>query len=167
MVRQIQGKASKLTPEGGGVDIHKTQTWMESEREFAPIVVPSVRAEAPRRPKLEPTEAMRRAKAWVEAISHPPVPEKSMLAMHGWLSPEGDLYACGWQKHDELARALGFLHQSEIEGAGYCKLSSMEWLVAPRYRARELTEQQWETISEWYEKNGFPEEHYLRLTTTI
>lgn len=149
------------------MDAHKTQTWVESDMAPAPVVVPAVRPEAPRKLKLEPTEMMRRAKSWVEAISHPPVAERSMLAMHGWLSPAGELFACGWQKHDDLARALGFLHQSEIEGAGYCKLSNLEWLVAPRYRTRELTEAQWETIGDWYEQNGFPEEHYLRLTTNI
>ncbi|TVS18455.1 MAG: hypothetical protein EA417_03290 [Gammaproteobacteria bacterium] len=108
---------------------------------------------------------MRQAKAFVEEITSPPSPDDSLLATNGWLCPEGRLYACAWQKHDDLTLALGYRHQSEIEEAGFCKLSRLEWLVEPRYRTTPLTEAQWKTISNWYERNGFPDEHYLRLTS--
>jgi hypothetical protein len=110
------------------------------------------------------TEEMRGAKAWLEVIEKPPVPDNELLAIHGWLSPEGILYACGWERHNELTEALGYRHESDIEKAGYCKLTQLKWLVGPRYCERGLTNEQWETIEKWYERNGFPEEHFIRLS---
>lgn len=114
-------------------------------------------------PPLMPTEEMRKAKAWLERIATPPQPDDELLAIHGWLEPEGRLYACGWEKHNELTKALGFGHESEVEAAGYCKLSALAWLVGPKYCQKGLTEAQWATIERWYARNGFPEEHFLRL----
>jgi hypothetical protein len=112
---------------------------------------------------LVPTEEMRKAKGWIEVIKKPPEPARELTVIHGWLSPEGVLFACAWEKHNELTKALGFSHESEIENAGYCKLSQLKWLVQKRYCANGLTEAQWATIEQWYARNGFPEEHFMRL----
>lgn len=150
-----------------GLDHHKPQEWLEFSRPASRVEAsPNVGVGA-RRVMLQPTEAMQRARAWLETIKTPPEPDASLLAMNGWLCPEGHLYACAWQKHDPLTHALGFKHQSEIEEAGYCKLSRLEWLVEPRYRTQPLTAAQWQTISRWYETNGYPVEHYLRLTLRV
>lgn len=114
---------------------------------------------------LTPTQRMRDAKGWLEVVENPPRADDQLLAIHGWLAPDGTLFACAWEKHNELATALGFSHESEIESAGYCKLSQLKWLVNPRYCARRLTRAQWKTIEEWYERNGYPEEHFIRLGT--
>ena len=116
---------------------------------------------------LLPTDEMRAAKAWLEVVETPARPDTELLAMHGWLSPDGQLFACGWQKHNELTAALGYRHESELEAAGYCKLSQLQWLVGHRYCQNGLTEKQWETIERWYERNGFPEEHFLRLSSLV
>ena len=119
----------------------------------------------PKRPgvSLVPTDEMRAAKAWLEKLEKPVRQDTELLAMHGWLSPEGKLYACGWKKHDELTSALGFAHESDIEAAGYCKLSQLKWLVQPRYAQQGINDAQWCTIEKWYQRNGFPEEHFMRL----
>lgn len=117
--------------------------------------------------KLTPTAEMRRAKGKLEAIGRPPAEDRELLASHGWLSPEGNLYACGYKDHDTLCRLLGFERESAIENAGYCKLSNLEWLVSPRFCARELTEAQWETIERWYSRNNFSEAHFVRLGTGV
>lgn len=116
---------------------------------------------------LTPTEAMREAKGRLENIRSNPVVDKELLASHGWLSPDGALYACGYKAHDMLCRMLGYEHESAIENAGFCKLSNLEWLVSARFCARELTEAQWQTIEEWYNRNRFPEAHFLRLGTGV
>lgn len=149
------------------MDRHKSQAALDAD--IGQVPLSSLVQPAPDRKafKLEPTDEMRKAKSWIETVVTPPRADKTLLAMHGWLSPSGDLYACGWEDHDALTSALGFAHQSEIEAAGFCKLSRLEWLVAQRYRERELTAEQWTTIERWYERNNFPEEHYLRLATKL
>ena len=112
---------------------------------------------------LLPTDEMREAKLWVEQILVPPTPVSDLLAMHGWLAPSGQLFACGWEKHNELTTVLGFKHESEIEQAGFCKLTQLRWLVEPRYCENGLQAAQWETIERWYERNKFPDEHFQRL----
>jgi hypothetical protein len=116
-----------------------------------------------RLPSLHPTEQMRRAKGRLESLSDPPRADTELLAAHGWLAPDGTLYACAFKQHDALGRALGFEHESHVEGAGYCKLSNLEWLVSARYTARALTDAQWATIEAWYVSNDFPQAHFLRL----
>lgn len=116
---------------------------------------------------LTPTEAMREAKGRLENIGSTPIVDKDLLASHGWLSPDGALYACGYKAHDMLCRLLGYEHESAIENAGFCKLSNLEWLVSARFCARELTEAQWETIEDWYSRNNFPEAHFVRLGTGV
>ena len=86
--------------------------------------------------------------------------------MHGWLAPSGDLYPCAFTAHEALCLALGFAHESAIEGAGYCKLSNLAWLVQSGYRSQPLTDAQWATIERWYDVNGFPQAHFLRLALT-
>jgi hypothetical protein len=110
---------------------------------------------------------MRLAKGRLERVTSPPLVDRELLAMHGWLSPGGDLYPCAFKDHDVLCRALGYAHESVIENAGYCKLSNLEWLVSPRYCARELTDAQWTTIERWYDSNEFPQAHFLRLVTPL
>jgi hypothetical protein len=116
---------------------------------------------------LMATEEMRAAKAWLENVRVPAQPDPDLLAIHGWLSPDGTLFACGWEQHNELTAALGFRHESEIEAAGYCKLTALRWLVETRYCQHGLTENQWATIEKWYARNGFPEEHFLRLCGSV
>ena len=124
-------------------------------------------AEKRRGVSLVPTDEMRDAKAWLERLEDPVKPDRDLLATHGWLDPEGLLYASGWEKHNELTRALGFTHESDIEDAGYCKLSQLKWLVGPRYCKKGVTDEQWSTIEKWYQRNGFPEEHFLRLSILL
>lgn len=149
------------------MDQHKEQKWIDFPLTVARVAPTPVEAPYNARLGLEPTARMRRAKAFVEEIQCPPKPDKHLVAMNGWLCPQGQLYGCAWKNHDELTTALGYRHESEIEEAGFCKLSRLEWLVEPRYRTTPLTEAQWKTISNWYEKNGFPDEHYLRLTAKM
>jgi hypothetical protein len=118
-----------------------------------------------RLPPLLPTPEMRQAKGRLEAVGEVPTRDAELLAMNGWLAPDGTLYSCGYRTHDPLCRALGFVHESALEQAGYCKLSQLEWLVSPRYCPRELTEAQWATIERWYERNGFPQAHFLKLAS--
>jgi len=118
---------------------------------------------SPRTVKLVPTDRMRQAKGWIEKISQPPEEDKELLAIHGWLSPDGKLYACSFKSHDVLCKALGFNHESEIENAGFCKLTEMAWCVAPRYSKVGLTPEQWRTIEQWYDSNDLPDSHYMRL----
>jgi len=116
---------------------------------------------------LMATEEMLAAKAWLENVAVPPRADPALLAIHGWLSPDGTLYSCGWEQHNELTAALGYRHESLIEADGYCKLSALRWLVEPRYCQNGLSEQQWATIERWYESNRFPEEHFLRLCASV
>lgn len=120
-----------------------------------------------RLPPLLPTPEMRQAKGRLEAVVDVPTCDGELLAMNGWLAPDGTLYSCGYRTHDRLCRALGFAHESGLEQAGYCKLSQLEWLVSPRYCPRELTEAQWATIERWYERNGFPQAHFLKLASRL
>jgi hypothetical protein len=130
------------------------------------MIIGPKRAES-RVSRLTPTNEMKKAKGRLEAIGDPPLEDIELLACHGWLSPEGNLYACGYKDHDTLCRMLGYQHEAAIESAGYCKLSNLEWLVSPRFCARELTEAQWETIENWYNSNNFPEAHFMRLATRV
>jgi hypothetical protein len=130
------------------------------------VVLGSTRLES-RLSRLTPTAEMKKAKGRLEAFGDPPTEDRELLASHGWLSPDGRLYACGYKDHDTLCRMLGYEHEAAIESAGYCKLSNLEWLVSPRFCARELTEAQWETIENWYNKNHFPEAHFMRLATGL
>jgi hypothetical protein len=114
-------------------------------------------------PSLRATAEMRAAKGRLETLRQPAREDTELLATHGWLAPDGRLYACGYTDHDALCRLLGFEHESEIENAGWCKLANLEWLVQPKYCARVLTEDQWSTIEHWYARNGFPEAHFLRI----
>jgi hypothetical protein len=116
---------------------------------------------------LVPTDAMRRAKSSLAVNQGKPIEDRELLAMHGWLSPDGTLYACEFEKHGTLADALGYDHESKIERAGYVKLTQLKWLVEARYCGESLTAAQWETIERWYEKNDFPEEHFIRLTAAL
>lgn len=144
---------------------HKPQTLFEIENGELPRPVELRPRMAPA--PLQPTDEMRRAKAWIEAIQCPPEPDHELLATHGWLSPDGILYACGWKQHDKLTLALGFKHEAEIEEAGFCKLTQVRWLVEPRYCGTGLTDRQWQTIERWYERNGFPDEHFMRLGALV
>jgi len=147
------------------MDRHQPQQYFELIEE-RPITSSGIDNRGPRS-VLAPTEEMRKAKAWLEVIKRPPEPDEQLLAIHGWLSPTGELYACGWEKHNDLTRALGFQHESEIEEAGFCKLSQLNWLVQARYCDQSLTAAQWTTIERWYARNGFPEEHFLRLSGPV
>ena len=140
---------------------HTTQNIMEGYEEQKTPIAGSAKPGVAS--SLLPTDEMRRAKRWLEVIQNPPQPDQDLLAIHGWLSPKGVLYACAWEKHNELTAALGFRHESEIEQSGFCKLSQLKWLVEPRYCEHGVTAAQWETIERWYEKNGFPDEHFMRL----
>lgn len=132
----------------------------------SPFEVPAPVADR-RLPPLLPTPEMRQAKGRLEAVQEVPTKDEELLAMNGWLAPDGTLYSCGYRTHDPLCRALGFEHESTIEQAGYCKLSQLEWLISPRYCPRELTEAQWATIERWYERNGFPQAHFLKLASRL
>lgn len=144
------------------MDKHQTQPLLGLNPE-APARTRVSAADLRKIAKLLPTDRMRQAKGWVEKLTSPPSEDKALLAIHGWLSPTGKLYACGFKRHDALCEALGFGHESEIESKGFCKLSDMSWYVAPRYREIGLTESQWATIERWYERNGLPDSHYMRL----
>ena len=146
------------------MDRHHAQPNLALHDEENPRLSPS---RQPQGLPLLATEEMRVAKAWLEKVEIPAQQDTALLAIHGWLSPEGALYACGWEQHNVLTAALGFRHESDIEGAGYCKLSALRWLVQPRYCQTGLTEAQWETIERWYERNGFPDEHFLRLCASV
>lgn len=147
------------------MDRHRPQVFFDISRERKVGIEPVETGVVPN--DLVPTEEMRRARLWLEKIEEPPLPDKELLSVHGWLSPEGELYACGWERHDELTKALGYRHESDIEEAGFCKLSRLTWLVQPRYCKSGLTESQWETIERWYDRNGFCESHYLRLAASV
>jgi len=116
---------------------------------------------------LLPTAEMRAAKGQLEAVLDPPIRDDECLSMNGWLAPDGTLYSCGYKTHDLLCRVLGFAHESEIEQAGFCKLTNLEWLVSARYCPRSLTEAQWATIERWYVRNSFPATHFLKLTARL
>lgn len=148
------------------MDRHRAQLNFDMVQEMPPAESHGT-ASGVRVVALLPTDEMRAAKVWLETIASPPTVDDDLLAIHGWLCPAGKLYACGWEKHNDLTRALGYAHESDIEKAGFCKLSQLRWLVQPRYCARPLTDAQWGTIERWYEKNGFPEEHFLRLTALL
>ena len=120
-----------------------------------------------RLPPLLPTPEMRQAKGRLESVGEVPTRDEELLAMNGWLAPDGTLYSCGYRTHDALCRALGFAHESGLEQAGYCKLSQLEWLVSARYCPRALTEAQWATIERWYARNGFAQTHFMKLTSRL
>lgn len=148
------------------MDKHQTQPLIGLSAEPPALqgVAPKI---TPRNVKLIPTNRMRQAKGWVERIAEPPVEDAQLLAIHGWLSPEGKLYACSFKCHDLLCKALGYRHESDIENAGFCKLSEMAWCVAPRYRKVGLTSEQWATIERWYDNNDLPDSHYMRLFENV
>lgn len=112
------------------------------------------------------TERMRKNKGLLERDSDELIVDRELLACHGWLAPTGELYPCAFKGHDRLAVRLGSTHK-ELEEQGYIKLANLKWLVEARYRSKEVTDQQWRTIEAWYERNGFPEAHFLRLITLV
>ena len=112
---------------------------------------------------LVATEEMRCASTGIGNQEGKVVADTELLAMHGWLAPDGSLYACALKTHTALAIKLGYRHESAIEKAGYVKLANLRWLVQPRYRERELTTEQWGAIESWYTRNGFPAAHFLKL----
>lgn len=120
------------------------------------------------RDRLVPTAKMRSAGLVLpkitdlEAFKKTYKPFHSLLAIHGWLSPEGQLYPCGFKQHDILIQLLGFQYELHAENEGWCKLANMQWLVQPKYLAKRLTRQQLATIKEWYKLNEFPMSHYNR-----
>jgi hypothetical protein len=84
-----------------------------------------------RLPPLLPTPEMRQAKGRLESVGEVPTRDDELLAMNGWLAPDGTLYSCGYRTHDALCRALGFVHESGLEQAGYCKLSNWSGWCRP------------------------------------
>ena len=112
------------------------------------------------------TEEMREKKGVLERGTDELLVDRDLLACHGWLAPSGELYPCAYKGHDRLAARLGSTHK-EIEERGYIKLANLKWLVEARYRSKEVTDDQWKTIESWYERNGFPEAHLLRLITLV
>ncbi|NKC01874.1 MAG: hypothetical protein GKR90_25705 [Pseudomonadales bacterium] len=120
---------------------------------------------SPEHSPLHATEEMRDAKTNLEEDGGQPERDLDLLACHGWLSPEGHLYPCGFKQHDLLTSALGFENEVEIEAAGYCKLTMLMWNVHNRYGSMAITTEQWSTIEAWYDRNGFPYAHFNRLAT--
>lgn len=152
------------------MDRHQQQkaipTLIDDSSRLSQLSIPTSSADGTL-PSLAATPGMRAAKARLEEETGELIVDDELLASHGWLSPEGQLYPCGFKRHDCLAGRLGFSHASAIEERGYIKLANLRWLVERRYRTNELTDAQWSTIEAWYEKNGFPKEHYLKLFTMV
>jgi hypothetical protein len=86
-----------------------------------------------------------------------------LLAIHGWLCPEGKLYSCSFRAHDKLVQYLGFNYEYEAEDCGWVKLTNCRWLTAKRFTAMPLNKAQWHTIESWYRANQFSMRHFYKL----
>lgn len=143
--------------------------WLDHEDRRDRLIYESIENLQPRdvpKDRLYPTETMLNAGLSIKnpeqikrsGISYTPV--QSLHAIHGWLSPQGELFACGFKQHDILIQLLGFQYELHAENAGWCKLCNMQWLVDPRYLGKPLSRQQLSSIKRWYQLNGFPVSHY-------
>ena len=74
-------------------------------------------------------------------------------ARHGWLSPRGDLYTCGYMAHQSLADELKpdeELPSVALEREGWVKLTRSRWMVD---FARKVSERQKGFILDWCSTN--------------
>ena len=95
----------------------------------------------------------------------PEVPESPIVtssvvgALHGWLSPEGDFYACGFLEHESfawrIAAARGYRDfysgSKALEEHEWVKLKCGNWIVVAKDLA---TQPQIDAIFDWLVDKG-------------
>lgn len=87
--------------------------------------------------------------------------DQDLLAVNGWLSQSGQLFACGWMQHDASVKGLGYPNERDASKAGYIRLSSMKWQIEKRFSTDVLiTEKQSNTIKSWHEVNALDTAYY-------
>lgn len=89
------------------------------------------------------------------------VVDECLLSIHGWLTPDGELFSCRWQQHTKAVNFFGFDTERDAIVAGYIKLSNMKWQLGRQYRHSSVTEAQIKTIDLWHERNKLSREYFL------
>ena len=87
--------------------------------------------------------------------------DESLLSVHGWLKPTGELFSCKWQQHTKTVNALGYDTERDAIMAGYIKLSNMKWQLGRQYRQICLTDAQKITIDLWHKNNQISQEYFF------
>ncbi|BBL92220.1 MULTISPECIES: hypothetical protein [Vibrio] len=107
---------------------------------------------------LEPSKAMR---LFDNALPlGMDVIDNRLIAMNGFLCPDGILHACRYQCHQALMIEIGFQSEAQMEKRGWIKLSNMTWFVTGRHCAIEATTNQLKAIELWYRRNELDLEHF-------
>jgi hypothetical protein len=88
------------------------------------------------------------------------LPEPSLMACNGWLSPRGELLPCKWRAHSNLSKIIGYANEYDLEEKGWIKLTQMKWLTKNRYSANKLTDDQYNTILNWHKSNNIEIDYY-------
>lgn len=125
------------------------------DNEFTALSSPGVTRNGNSR-MLEPTPAMRNASAMLGTQGYSLTANENFAVMNCWLSPEGDMYPCIYKAHQALLVALGFSDDSEMEDAGWIKLTRLRWCVTEVEAPLGVTDAQWSTIARWLELNQYP-----------
>lgn len=112
---------------------------------------------------LRSTQRMQRYETQLPTNGILLIEDNQLMAINGWLSPQGVLYACRWRQHKSIMKSLQIMTEKAMEEKGFVKLSNMKWFVAPKYLARKLTEEQKKTIESWYTLNELSKESYKKL----
>ena len=87
--------------------------------------------------------------------------DHELLAINGWLQPDGTLLACGWQQHTKTLNSIGYDIERDAVVAGNVKLSNMVWQIGRQYTKIVLTDAQSNTIRDWHELNALSDEYFL------
>jgi hypothetical protein len=82
--------------------------------------------------------------------------DHELLAINGFLDPDGGLHACQFQHHRPLLHTLGFRSEPELEKSGWIKLGNMHWQTKGQHTSIRPTDSQKRTIELWFHRNQQP-----------
>jgi hypothetical protein len=68
---------------------------------------------------------------------------------NAFIAPDGKIFECGWECHDDLARALGYHDTSEAMKVGYLHLSDGKINNPANVGCPEPTQAQLNSIFDW------------------
>lgn len=92
-----------------------------------------------------------------------PKPTKDFLKWeNGWLSPDGNFYGCGYQRHIALAEDLG-LEGTAIEDAGWIKLQNGGWLYPFYLKKQGVKQAQIDTLFDWHQTNKVEMKSWMKV----
>jgi hypothetical protein len=89
-------------------------------------------------------------------LTHLPLPpSEGHNYKHGWLSPTGEFYHCGYRDHDTLAALLEDTTGQYLYRKGWISLNSGLFVVDEYYRPDDkVTQQQFDFITGWLFANN-------------